>query len=180
MVLTATGVVRRIDDLGRVVIPKELRRKLKWRSGAPVEIFTAQDGQVVLKKYTPMGEDSALAQKICDRVAESSKCAVCVSDMDHIIAAAGCTSKGALMDKDISQELENAINSRKLLKAERFPVVISLDTDHVYKYCAVAPIITGGDTEGAVILMSNDAAIGDAEVMLARTVSAFLSDHLEF
>ena len=175
--MTATGIVRRIDDLGRVVIPKELRRKLKWRNGAPVEVFTANDGIVCLKKYTSMGEDSILAQKLADSMAQASKCVVCVTDMDRVIAVAGCP-KSQFMDKDISVELENAINGRKLLVTERMPIVISLEPDCSYTHAAVVPIISEGDAEGAVIILSKDDGIGENEVLLAKTVSLFLSDHL--
>ena len=175
--MTATGIVRRIDDLGRIVVPKELRRKLKWRPGAPVEIFTAPDGIICLKKYTSIGEDSALAQKLADSIAQASKCVVCVSDMDKIIAVAGC-AKAQLMDRDISQELENAINARKLLVSERMPIVISLDSECVYPHAVIAPIVSEGDAEGAVMMLSKDTGMGDNEVTLARTAAMFLGNQL--
>jgi AbrB family transcriptional regulator (stage V sporulation protein T) len=176
--MTATGIVRRVDDLGRVVVPKELRRKLKWRSGAPVEIFTAPDGIICLKKYTSMGEDSVLAQKLVESMAQSTKCVVCVCDMDRIIAVAGSGTKSQLMDKDISPELENAINARKVLVSERMPIIISLESDYnVYPHVVIAPIVSSGDAEGAVVLSSKD-TLGDNEVMLARTVALFLSEQL--
>ena len=80
--MIATGIVRRIDDLGRVVIPKELRRKLRWHAGAPVEVFTDADGTVFLRKYSTIGEGHVLAQKLADSMAQASKCVVCVSDIN--------------------------------------------------------------------------------------------------
>ena len=173
--MTATGIVRRIDDLGRVVIPKEIRRKLKWRPGSPVEVFITADGIVCLKKYTSMGEDAIIAQKLADNMAQACKCVVCITDMDRVIAAAGCP-KSQLIDKDISTELENAINARKLLVTERMPIVISLDSDEIYPYAVIAPVITEGDPEGAVVIMSKDTCIGEKEILLARTVTMFLSE----
>ena len=126
-----------------------------------------------------MGEDSILAQKLADSMAQASKCVVCVTDMDRVIAVAGY-SKSQLIDKDISFELENAINARKIMTTERVPTVIALDSDLVFQYSVIAPIISEGDPEGAVVMMSNDKSIGENEIMLAKTVSMFLSDRLVF
>ena len=175
--MTATGLVRRIDDLGRFVVPKELRRKLRWHSGAQVEVFTAPDGIICLKKFSSMGEDRALAQKMADSMAQASKCIVCVSDMDRIIAAAG-GAKSQLMDKDISRELESAISARKLLISKRMSIVVSLETNNAYPYAVVAPIVSGGDTEGAVVMLSKDTEMGDNEAMLARTAALLLGEWL--
>lgn len=176
--MKATGIVRRVDELGRVVIPKELRRKLKWRAGAPVEIFTASDGIVSLKRFSSMGEDAFIAQKLADSIAQTCGCVVFISDMDRVLAVSGCP-KSQLMDKDISQELENAINARKVQVTENMPMLVTLDErDHMYPYAVVAPIISEGDTEGAVVIMSQHSAMNETEVKLAKTVAAFLSDRL--
>ena len=173
--MTATGIVRRIDDLGRVVIPKELRRKLKWRPGAPVEIFTAPDGIVSLKKYTYMGEDSILAQKLADSMAQSSKCVVMVTDMDQVIAASG-SAKAQLLEKSISVELENAIHARNILVIDGMHVATDCP---VYPHAIIAPIVSGGDAEGAVVMLSKDTGFGDNEVMLAKTMALFLSNYID-
>jgi len=178
--LTATGIVRRIDDLGRVVVPKELRRKLRWRPGSPVEIFTAADGIICLKKYTSMGEGKALAQKLADSMAQTIKNIIAVSDMDQIIAVAGGGgAKTQLIDKEISKELENAINARKLMVSDHMPLVISLDSDgDSYPHAVIAPIVSEGDAVGAIMIMSKDTDIGESEIMLARTSAHFLADQL--
>ena len=153
--MTATGIVRRIDDLGRVVVPKELRRKLRWRPGSPVEIFTAADGIICLKKYTSMGEGRALAQKLADSMAQTIKGIIAVSDMDQIIAVAG-GSKAQLIDKDISKELENAINARKLMVSKNMPLIISLDHDYdSYPLAVIAPIVSKGDAVGAIMILAS-------------------------
>ena len=84
--MKATGIVRRIDDLGRVVVPKEIRRTLRIREGEPLEIFTNREGGIVLKKYSPIGE---LAKEYVEAVAQVAKCTVCVTDRDRIVAVAG-------------------------------------------------------------------------------------------
>ena len=83
--MKATGIVRRIDELGRIVVPKEIRRVLRIREGDPLEIFTDKDGEIVLKKYSPIGELSAFAQEYVDAIAASLGCGVCVCDRDQII-----------------------------------------------------------------------------------------------
>lgn len=87
--MKATGIVRRIDDLGRVVIPKEIRRTLRIREGDPLEIFTDREGEIILKKYSPIGELSAFAKQYAESLAQTMGCLVCVCDMDQIIASAG-------------------------------------------------------------------------------------------
>ena len=174
--MVATGIVRRIDHLGRVVIPMELRRKLRWRSGAPVEIFTASDGIICLRKFSTMGEDKELSKKLAESMAQASKCIACISDMDKIIAVAGC-SKALFLGKEISKELENAINARKVLVSEHMLIT----DDHycnAYPNTVIAPIAPAGDVEGAVVLIAKDAGISDKEVMLARAAALFLANQL--
>ena len=91
--MKATGIVRRIDDLGRVVVPKEIRRILRIREGDPLEIFTDKDGEIILKKYSPIGELSSFAQQYVESTAQILGCPVCVSDRDQIIAVAGISKK---------------------------------------------------------------------------------------
>ena len=106
--MKATGIVRRIDDLGRVVIPKEIRRTLRIREGDPLEIFTDREGEVILKKYSPIGELSAQATQYSESLAQTTGLMVCVADRDTVIAAAGGAKKDYL-GKPISKQLEDAI-----------------------------------------------------------------------
>jgi len=175
--MTATGIVRRIDDLGRVVVPKEMRRKLRWRPGAPVEIFTAPDGVICLKRYTSMGEDKLLAQMLADSIAQESGRIVCVSDMYHIIAVSSGV-KAQLLDMEISLALENVINARKLVITERMPIVDDETACNVYSQVIISPVISEGDAEGAIILLSKDSEMSGHEAMLARTAALFLGKQL--
>ena len=100
--MKATGIVRRIDDLGRVVIPKEIRRTLRIREGDPLEIYTERDGEVIFKKYSPMGDLTELAAQICESIVKNTGHIAAVSDRDSIIAVAGA-SKRDLMAKAKSQ-----------------------------------------------------------------------------
>ena len=103
--MKATGIVRRIDDLGRVVVPKEIRRILRIREGDPLEIFTDKDGEIILKKYSPIGELSSFAQQYVESTAQILGCPVCVTDRDQIIAVAGI-SKKELLGKSLSKDLD--------------------------------------------------------------------------
>ena len=87
--MKATGIVRRIDDLGRVVVPKEIRRTLRLREGEPMEIFTGKDGEIILKKYSPVGELENHARELAESIAQISGFLTCVADTDQIIAASG-------------------------------------------------------------------------------------------
>ena len=106
--MKATGIVRRIDDLGRVVIPKEIRRTLRLREGTPLEIFTDREGEIILKKYSPMAELSTFARQYAESLAQSTGLAVCVTDRDQVIAVAGGLKK-ELLQKSISKPLEQMI-----------------------------------------------------------------------
>jgi AbrB family transcriptional regulator (stage V sporulation protein T) len=127
-----------------------------------------------------MGEGRALAQKLADSVAQTIKRIIAVSDMDQIIAVAGGGgSKAQLIDKDISKELENAINARKLMVSENMPLIISLDPDNnSYPHAVIAPIVSEGDAVGAVLILSKDAEICESEVVMAKISAHFLADQL--
>ena len=114
--MKATGIVRRIDDLGRVVIPKEIRRTLRIREGDPLEIFTDREGEIILKKYSPIGELSSFAKQYAESLSQTMGCLVCVCDTDQIVAAAG-NGKKELQDKYISKQLERILEDRNSLVA---------------------------------------------------------------
>src|SRR5699024_2476769 len=115
--MKATGIVRRIDDLGRVVIPKEIRRTMRIREGDPLEIFTDKDGEVIFKKYSPIGELSDFAAQICDSLHKSTDCIAAVCDRDAVIAVAG-GGRRELFEKRISPELEQIMESRRVFRHE--------------------------------------------------------------
>ena len=91
--MKATGIVRRIDDLGRVVIPKEIRRTLRIKEGTPLEIFTDKEGEVILKKYSPIGELSVFAKEYAESLAQTTGMIACITDHDQVVAASGQDSR---------------------------------------------------------------------------------------
>lgn len=181
--MKATGIVRRIDDLGRVVIPKEIRRTLRLREGTPLEIFTDREGEIILKKYSPMMELNAFAGQYADAMAQSAGLMVCITDRDQVIAAAGGAKK-ELLQKPISRQLENVIQERAVIQAGKderaYTPVAMEDIDGVTSQI-VAPIICEGDAIGSVILMSREpkAKFGEGELKLAATAAGFLGRQME-
>lgn len=114
--MKATGIVRRIDDLGRIVIPKEIRRTLRIRETDPLEIFTDKEGEIILKKYSPIGELGAFAKDYAESLAQTTGHTVCVSDRDQIIAAAGPDKKD-MIKKNITKKMEQLLDNRSTLVA---------------------------------------------------------------
>ena len=181
--MKATGIVRRIDDLGRVVIPKEIRRTLRIREGDPLEIFTDREGEIILKKYSPIGEHSAFAKQYAESLAQTMGCLVCVCDMDQIIASAG-TGKKDLQDKYISRPLEKQLGDRSQIMAalgDKKYVAITDSQEEEYEYEIICPIICEGDVIGGVILLSKDAKkkLGELEQKMAACAAGFLGRQME-
>ena len=180
--MKATGIVRRIDDLGRVVIPKEIRRTLRIREGDPLEIFTDREGEIILKKYSPIGELGAFAKEYAESLAQSSGHITCIVDKDHIIAISGA-SKKEFMDKNISSALEKVINNRSTAIYSRnepdFVPILEDDNDTLYKNELITPIISEGDVIGAIVMLSMDKKMGEVESKLAQTAAGFLGKQME-
>lgn len=181
--MKATGIVRRIDDLGRIVVPKEIRRTLRIREGDPLEIFTDREGEIILKKYSPIGELSQFAKQYADSLAQTTGHIICIADRDQLIAVSG-TSKKDLISKSISKDLEEVVNERENVIAardEKSYVKITSDDDGEFTYQVISPIITEGDAIGAVIILTKDDKVkfGDVEMKLALAASGFLGRQME-
>jgi AbrB family transcriptional regulator (stage V sporulation protein T) len=180
--MKATGIVRRIDDLGRVVVPKEIRRTLRIREGDPLEIFTDREGEIILKKYSPIGELGQFAKQYADSLNQTTGHIVAITDKDMFIAASGPTKKD-LLTKSISHELEEVINERESIiagKEDKNYVRITNEDDE-FTYQVIHPIISEGDAIGAVIILTKDAKVkfGEMENKLASTAAAFLGRQME-
>lgn len=181
--MKATGIVRRIDDLGRVVVPKEIRRTLRIREGDPLEIFTDREGEIILKKYSPIGELGQFAKQYAESLAQTTGHIVAITDKDQFIAVAGPTKKD-LLSKGISRELEEVINERENViagKDDKNFIRIINDDDSEFIYQVIAPIISEGDAIGSVIILTKDAKtkFSDLEMKLATTAAAFLGRQME-
>ena len=181
--MKATGIVRRIDDLGRVVIPKEIRRTLRIREGDSLEIFTDRQGEIILKKYSPIGEMSTFAKDYAESLATTLGCTICITDHDQIIAAAGYGKK-ELQDKYISKRMESTIAEREQITAyqgeKKFVPVID-DMQDTYAGEIISPVICEGDVLGAVILLEKQdkKKLGETEQRVVTCASNFLGRQME-
>lgn len=181
--MKATGIVRRIDDLGRIVIPKEIRRTLRLREGTPLEIFTDKEGEVILKKYSPMAELGSFAKQYAESLASSLNQKVAVCDRDQIIAVAGGGKKD-LLGKALSRELEEMIVNRESSGQpgkEGKPIPLVQGDDDAYSAQMIYPIIVEGDCAGAVVLYSRDqkARFSESEQKAAACAAMFLGRQME-
>lgn len=175
-------VLTRADDLGRIVVPKEIRRTLRIREGDPLEIFTGKEGEIVLKKYSPLGELGTFAAQYVESISQILGCPVAVADRDQIIAVAGMP-KRELVGKSIHKELEDVINDRAAILAKKGDtkfINITID-DGEYEGEVVQTIISEGDAIGAVIVLSKDkkVKIGEAEQKAAIIAANFLGKQME-
>lgn len=178
--MKATGIVRRIDDLGRVVIPKEIRRTLRIREGDPLEIFVDREGEVILKKYSPINELSHFAQEYAEALFDSAHHPVLICDRDEIIALAG-ESKKDYLNKDIGSLLENAISERtQLFETENSTAeVIEGKEEELTAYC-ISPIIANGDAIGCVMMLSKEGeSFDEVEQKIIETAAGFLAKQME-
>lgn len=179
--MKATGIVRRIDDLGRVVIPKEIRRTLRIREGDPLEIYTDTDGEVIFKKYSPVGEMSPFAAQYAEVLAHTVSMPTLICDRDHVVAAAGVSRKEYL-ERRVTPVLEELMETRRGFTARKGDTGGLQPIEGMDRYAAVAcPILAAGDVTGSVVLMMNENNVmpGDTEIKLAQTAAAFLGRQME-
>ncbi len=182
--MKATGIVRRIDDLGRVVIPKEIRRTMRIREGDPLEIYTDRDGEVIFKKYSPIGELHTFALEYAETLQKTAGMPIFICDRDAIITVSGA-SKREYIDRKISRALEEIIESRALYIRDVGKEAIPLTDDGSHYVSCAMPIISEGDIIGCIIsawqydLTTNDKIDYDIESKLIQTAGIFLGKQME-
>lgn len=181
--MKATGIVRRIDDLGRVVIPKEIRRTLRIKEGTPLEIYTDREGEVILKKYSPIGELSIFAREYAEALSQTTGFTACITDHDQVVAASGAGFR-EYMGKEISRELEDVMAAREIYCVnanEKGRIsLVSGQKENTYAQ-AIQPIVCAGDVIGSVILMgkAESDTMGDTEKKLVQTAAGFLGRQMD-
>lgn len=183
--MRATGIVRRIDELGRVVIPKEIRRTLRIREGDPLEIFTDHDGEVVLKKYSPIGEIASIAKDYTDSLYRTLGHMACVCDRDAVVSISG-TSKKELVERPLSHEVEDILQGRRLVVnnlldgAQMIPVT---NDDVAANYTAqlIMPILAEGEIIGGILLLDRSAGarITDIDQKVAEATATIIGRQME-
>ncbi|WP_100400545.1 stage V sporulation protein T [Bacillus sp. FJAT-44742] len=178
--MKATGIVRRIDDLGRVVIPKEIRRTLRIREGDPLEIFVDRDGEVILKKYSPISELGDFAKEYAEALYETLHHPILIADRDTYIAVSG-GSKKEYGTKNVGEVVEEAISERqtKIESSQGEYNVVSDHKEEMQGY-VVAPIIANGDPIGAVVMVAkNESFHSEVTQKLLETAAGFLARQME-
>ncbi len=183
--MKATGIVRRIDDLGRVVIPKEIRRTMRIREGDPLEIYTDREGELIFKKYSPIGELHSFSAQYAETLYKTCGMAVIITDRDSVIASAGVGRK-EYTERRISSDLASIIEGRGLYFHKNGTKTLSVIEDGGSHYLSCTmPIITEGDVVGSVssVLRYDDAEdthlSEDVETKLIQTAASFLGRQLE-
>ncbi len=179
--MKATGIVRRIDDLGRVVIPKEIRRTMRIREGDPLEIFTDREGEVIFKKYSPMGELSETAATFCEVLVKSAPFSVIICDRDHCIAAGGIPKKEVL-ERRVTTALEDVMEGRRPYVADPNDKAPFFALEGISRPVAVAvPIVSAGDVAGAVVFLGDEkgSAPSENDKNLAVVAAGFLGKNME-
>ena len=183
--MKATGVVRRIDDLGRIVIPKEIRKTLRIKEGDPLEIFTDREGQVILKKYSPIGELSEFATGYAETLSKTTGHIACITDTDSVIAVSG-GSKKEFLEQSLSSELEKIMENKEIYTSQEnnelaIPITQNDNKDRKYNSQVIYPIISNGDVIGSVILLSKEknTKMGDIELKVVQSAAGFLSSQMD-
>ncbi len=183
--MKATGVVRRIDDLGRVVIPKEIRKTLRIKEGEPLEIFTDKDGSILLRKYSPIGELTEFATEYAETLAKTTGHMAFITDKDTVIAVSG-GSKKEYLEQNVSDELEQLMEEKEIYTSKEnsdisMPITKNDKKDTKNNAQIVYPIISNGDTIGSVILLSKESNIkmNEVEKKVAQSAATFLGSQME-
>ena len=183
--MKATGVVRRIDDLGRIVIPKEIRKTLRIKEGDPLEIFTDKEGEVILKKYSPIGELSEFASSYAETLAKTTGHIACITDKDTVIAVSGAPKK-EFIEQDLSRELEQLMEDKEVYTSKEnnevsIPITRNDNNERKYNSQVVCPILSQGDVIGSVILLSKDAnkKMNETELKVVQSAAGFLGNQMD-
>lgn len=183
--MKATGVVRRIDDLGRIVIPKEIRRTLHIKEGDPLEIFTDKEGEVILKKYSPIGELSEFATGYAETLSKTTGHIACITDKDTVIAVSG-GSKKEFLEQSLSTELEKVMENKEIYTSKEnneiaIPITQNDNKERKFNSQVIYPIISDGDVIGSVILLSKEqnTKMGETELKVVQSAAGFLSSQMD-
>lgn len=178
--MKATGIVRKIDELGRIVIPREIRRTMRIREGDPLEIFTDREGGVILRKYSPMGELRALGEDCCEALEKATGRTVAVGDRDGIVAAAGAGKKG-LLEQPLSREVLQIMEERRLFSPTPGGILPPVVPEGEMRGAGVMPLLSQGDIFGCLILGDDSQGryLREEEKLLLRTLGSFLARQRE-
>ena len=171
--MKATGIIRRIDDLGRIVIPKEIRKNLRIKNGENLEIFVGENDQIILRKFSQLDKLLDVSQSLIDAISHTTKYQVLISNNDICISASA--KKKQYIDKPLSETILNILNDRKnIIKNEPIEITNNESENHL----AISPIVAHGDVLGSIIIIA-DEDISVSDLNNINIISAFLSKYIE-
>ena len=178
--MKATGIVRRVDSLGRVVIPKEIRHTLRIREGTALEIYTDKDGGVTFRKYSPLGDLQELAGQVCEAIHRNTGCIAAVCDTDAIVAVSGVPRRD-LLDRSISARAEELLEQRRLYLRQPEEPSLTPTEDSPLHVAVCVPILCQGDLTGGLMLLAEQEqpAMEETDLKLAQTIAEFLGRQME-
>lgn len=175
--MKATGIFRRIDELGRIVIPKEIRKNLKIREGDNIEIYISNQDEIILRKYSSLKNIKDFAQRFTDSIYSLLKNNIIVTDKDHIIAVSGNLKK-IYIDKEISEEILSYIIRRNNILEKHKKNISIIKNEIIESTYIIEPIIVDGDVVGLFIILS-DGTVSETEQKIAQIAAEFFTKYLE-
>jgi len=175
--MKATGIIRRIDDLGRIVIPKEIRKNLRIKEGDNLEIFVVNE-DIILKKYSMMNKINDLAQELTDAIYTFMKHSIFITDTDQVVAASGSLKKRYL-NKNISDFITESIKRRDKILENHFKELNFIEDEKLTCSYVLSTILVNGEATGMILIISEEEKMSDAEMQMAGIVSSFMTKYLE-
>ena len=175
--MKATGVIRRIDDLGRVVIPKEIRKNLRIKDGDNLEIFV-QNEEIILKKYSMMNKINDLAQELTDAIYTFMKHSIFITDTDTVVAGSGSLKK-KFLGRNISDFITESIKRRDRMIENHFKELNFIDKEEITCSYVMSTILPSGEAIGMILIISEEEKLGETEMQMASIVSSFMTKYLE-
>ena len=170
--MKATGIVRRIDELGRIVIPKELRRTFRIKEGTPLEIFIGEQGELILKKFSPIIELNDIAKEIAESI-----CGVLIFDSDKYLVGYGSNAK-PYIDKEISFQLEKVVMQRQSVIKNSVDLIKLSDFDNETHSQLISPIVLNGDVVGGILLISKTIEFTQNDIKIVKTMVNFIEKQI--
>lgn len=175
--MKATGIIRRIDDLGRIVIPKEIRKNLRIKEGDNLEIFVQKE-EIILRKYSIMNKINDLAQELTDAIYTFMKHSIFITDTDSVVAASGPLKK-RYINKNISDTITQSIKRREKMLENHFKELNFIEEENITCSYVMSTILVNGEAAGMIIIISEEDKMTESEMQMASIVSSFMTKYLE-
>lgn len=176
--MKATGVIRRIDDLGRIVIPKEIRKNLRIRVGENLEIYVDDNKNIVLQKFSMVGKISDLAQELTEAMNKFTKHNIIIMDTNEIVACSGSLKK-EIINKPISSYLADIINKREKMLQNHLKELSLVENKQINCSYADSVILVDGEAVGLIMILSEEEKMTEFEMKIVEIVSSFMTKYLE-